>query len=265
VSGPAEAGHYVRKDFATGFLYKPATAYRLRRNNNTDTPLPPEVPAARNPPDGAIVDYVLAADAPGPVTLEILTATGKRVRRYSSADPPEQIDEKELNVPAYWARPPQMLRTTKGMHRFVWDLRYPAPGAVQRDLPISAVYRDTPREPLGVLAVPGVYTVKLSVDGHTFTRQLTLKMDPRATITPLGLSRQYALASRIADMMSRTYAAVKNPGRERPDSSLQSKLTALNNDLATAYEVVEGADRAPTAQALRTVNELERRLAALLK
>jgi photosystem II stability/assembly factor-like uncharacterized protein len=247
------------------FLYKPQAAYRLRRNNNTDTPLPPEVPAARNPPDGAIVDYVLAADAPGPVTLEILTATGKRVRRYSSADPPEQIDETELNVPAYWARPPQMLRTTKGMHRFVWDLRYPAPGAVQRDLPISAVYRDTPREPLGVLAVPGVYTVKLSVDGQTFTRQLTLKMDPRATITPLGLSRQYALASRIADMMSRTYAAVKNPGRERPDSSLQSKLTALNNDLATAYEVVEGADRAPTAQALRTVNELERRLAALLK
>ena len=81
---------------------------------------------------------------PGPVTLEVLTAGGTLVRRFSSADHAEPIDDGAFNVPMYWARPPQLLSASKGMHRFVWDLRYPAPGAVQRDFPISAVPGDTP-------------------------------------------------------------------------------------------------------------------------
>jgi hypothetical protein len=244
------------------FLYKPQTAFRLRRNNNTDTPLPPEVSAGKNPPDGAIIDYYLGADATGPVTLEILTAAGHVARRYASDDKPEPVDEKEINVPLYWARPPQILSATKGMHRFVWDLRYPAPGAVQKDFPISAIYGDTPREPLGVVAAPGTYTVKLTVNGHAYTQPLTLKMDPRARITPLGLSRQFTLATKIADMMNRTFAAI---GGQPPDSSLKANLTTLNNDLTTAYDVVEAADRPPTVQAERAVAALQQRLAKLLE
>ena len=243
-------------------LYKPQAAYRLRRNNNTDTPLPPEMPAARNPPDGAIIDYYLTADAAHPIALEIFTAGGKLVRRYASDDIPEPFDEKQVNVPTYWIRRPQTLRGTKGMHRFVWDLRHPTPGAVQYDYPISAIYHDTPREPLGVIARPGAYTVKLSVGGQSFTQPLTLKMDPRASVTTLGLAQQFALATRIADMMNRSVAAIHSP--QPPLPSLQSDLESLNNDLATAYDVVEGSDRAPTVQAVRAVAALERRLAKLL-
>jgi photosystem II stability/assembly factor-like uncharacterized protein len=245
------------------FLYKPQTAYRLRRNNNTDTPLPPEVPAARNPPDGAIIDYYVAADAAQPIALEIFAASGKLVRRYASDDKPEPFDEKQVNVPTYWIRPPQILSGAKGMHRFVWDLRYPTPGAVQYDYPISAIYRDTPREPLGVIARPGAYTVKLTVGGQSFTQPLTLRMDPRASITPLGLAQQFALATRIAEMMNRSVAAIHSP--QSPVPSRRSDLEVLNNDLATAYDVVEGSDRAPTVQAVRTVATLERRLAKLLR
>ena len=243
-------------------LYKPQAAYRLRRNNNTDTPLPPEMPAARNPPDGAIIDYYLTADAAHPIALEIFTAGGKLVRRYASDDIPEPFDEKQVNVPTYWIRRPQTLRGTKGMHRFMWDLRHPTPGAVQYDYPISAIYHDTPREPLGVIARPGVYTVKLTVGGQSFTQPLTLKMDPRASVTTLGLAQQFALATRIADMMNRSVAAIHSP--QPPLPSLQSDLESLNNDLATAYDVVEGSDRAPTVQAVRAVAALERRLAKLL-
>jgi len=254
----------VRRATLSGspMLFKPQIAYRLRRNNNTDTPLPPEVAAGKNPPDGAIVDYYLGADATGPVTLEILTAAGRVARRYSSDDTPEPVDEKEINVPLYWARPPQILSATKGMHRFVWDFRYAAPGAVQRDFPISAIHGDTPREPLGVLAVPGVYTVRMTVNGWIFTRRLTLKMDPRATITPLGLRQQFALGTSIADMMNRTFAAIA--GAQPSASSLKANLTTLNNDLATAYDVVEGTDRAPTVQAVRAVAALQQRLTKLL-
>jgi hypothetical protein len=48
-----------------------------------------------------------------------------------------------------------------------------------------------------------------------------------------------------------------------PDAS--PELIALNNDLATAYDVVEGADRAPTTQATKAVAHLQQRLEALLK
>jgi len=243
-------------------LFKPAVAYRLRRNQNTDTPLPPEVPAGQNPPDGAMIDYYLAADAPGPVTLEITSASHNVVRRYSSADPPEPYDEKSINVPMYWARPPRTLAAAKGMHRFVWDLRYPRPGAVQRDFPISAIIHDTPLEPLGVLAVPGTYTVTLTVDGKTFTQPISVKMDPRATITPLGLTQQFTLATKLVDLMDKTYAAAislePQAARRRED------LEALNGDLATAYDAVEGSDRAPTAQATRAVTALEQRARRLL-
>ncbi|HXI29578.1 MAG TPA: hypothetical protein VNG89_14165, partial [Vicinamibacterales bacterium] len=227
-------------------LFRPAVAYRLRRNQSTDTPLPPEVPAAQNPPDGAVIDYYLAADARGPVTLEILRSaspSGERslVRRYSSDDRAEPYDEKAIDVPMYWARPLRTLPATRGMHRFVWDLRYPRPGVVHRDFPISAIYRDTPLEPLGVLALPATYTVKLTVDGSTFTQPLTVKMDPRAAITPVGLSQQFALATTIADLMNRTFAAI---GRQPAGGAQQSAaaqadkdLEAVNTDLATAFDV----------------------------
>ena len=218
---------------------------------------------ATNPPDGAIIDYYLPADASGPVTLEIFSGERKPVRRYSSDDKPEPYDEKEINVPMYWARPLDALAASKGAHRFVWNLRYPTPGAVNRDFPISATYRDTPLEPLGVLAVPGAYTVKLTVNGATLTQPLTLKMDPRASITPPGLQQQFTLATKIADMMNRTYSAIN------PQSAVRSPqydaLVSLNGDLATAYDVVEAADRAPTTQAVRAVAELQKRFVKLLK
>src|SRR5437868_7233361 len=69
-------------------VFKPAAAYRVRRSTNTDTPIPPDEPLAENPPHGALIDYFLAHDASSPVTLEILDAQGKVVRRYSSDDPP---------------------------------------------------------------------------------------------------------------------------------------------------------------------------------
>src|SRR4051794_2937659 len=252
-------------------LFRPQTAYRLRRDNGPDTPLPPEFPAGQNPPDGAIIDYYLAGDANGPITLEIFKGTAL-VRRYASTDLPQPLDDKAFNVPMHWARPPQILSAAKGMHRYVWDLRYPAPGAVQRDFPISAIPGDTPVEPLGVMAVPGAYVVKLTVAGRTYSQPLTLKMDPRASITALGLTQQFTLATKIAGMMNRTFTAISaspsagsSTSTQQPAPSSQSDLLALNADLATAYDVIEGADRAPTTQALKAVTQLEQRVNALLK
>jgi photosystem II stability/assembly factor-like uncharacterized protein len=72
------------------FLFRPGTAWRFRWNKNTDTPSPPDEPAAPNPPDGVVITYLLGSAVPGPVTLEFIeTTTSTVLRRYSSDDPVE--------------------------------------------------------------------------------------------------------------------------------------------------------------------------------
>ena len=68
-------------------LYKPETAVRVDNDVFLGSPLPPEEPVAKNPPDGAIVDYYLPSAAKM-VELEITDSTGKLVRHFSS--PPKK-------------------------------------------------------------------------------------------------------------------------------------------------------------------------------
>ena len=188
-------------------LFAPQVAYRVKRNVNTDTPLPPEEPVGQNPPDGAIIDYYLPTDARGPVTLEIYDNKNQLVRRYSSTDKGVPIDEKPFQVPAYWFRPPQLLSTGAGLQRFVWDLMYSPPPAFSHGFPISAIYKDTPLYPQGPLVVPGTYTVKLTVNGKTSTQPLTVKMDPRVKTGAPGLTQQFDLSYEAYKGMEQSFQA----------------------------------------------------------
>ncbi len=263
------------------FLYRPAGAVRVRWNENTDTPLPIDEPVGQNPPDGAIIDYYLPRAAGGPVALEILDRSGTVVRRFSSADTVPPSDS-GLNIPSWWIRPAHVLGTGAGMHRFVWDLHYPPPAALRHEYPIAAVYHDTPREPRGPWVLPGRYTVRLTVDGHTHTRALSVTMDPRVAGAPRALDRQLALALRVVDALRRdstalaTLRALRGElGRARgqagaagPAAVLDSLerqaaaldggdagLTRLSGRLVELYGVIEGADVEPTAQAAAAVRD----------
>ncbi len=232
------------------FLYAPQTAIRVRRSRWTDTPLPPEEPAGRNPPDGAILDYVLAVKPAAPVTLEILDDKGALVRRFSSDDAPEPLVD-PLVVAPYWVRPPRILPAAPGMHRFVWDLRFPPPRTNQHEYPISAIPGDTPKEPLGPFVLPGAYTVKLTVDGTSFTRSLTVKLDPRVRMSPADLAAQLALLNRLSAALERVASepAPREAEAKKKRGSLEDKLVRL-------WGIIEGADEAPTAQAAAAVDEL---------
>ena len=164
---------------STAHLFAPRVTYRLPRNTNTDTPLPPEEPAGQNPPDGAILYYWLKSAPEGPVTLDIENSAGKRVVHFASTDQPRPIPA-GLNVPAYWLRPFQPLATEPGMHRFVWDLHGPPQtgGGRGGQPPISAIVHDTPWGQ-GEWMPPGDYTVILTVNGQRYTQQLIVKPDPR--------------------------------------------------------------------------------------
>ena len=170
----------LRQMTAETNLYAPRPTIRYARNQNTDTPLPPEEPAGKNPPDGAIIYYNLKSAATGAVVLDILDSTGKVLSRFESTDQPPPADPL-LNVPTYWIRPFARPQTGAGMHRFVWDLHAaPAGGGRRRggEYPISAIYQDTPGTQ-GEWMPPGSYLVKLTVDGRTYTQPLTVKPDPR--------------------------------------------------------------------------------------
>jgi len=123
-------------------LFAPAQAYRVRRDSWTDTPLPPDEPAGTNPPDGAIIDYTLPAGVSGPLTIEILDSSGRRVRTFASTDREEPLYP-DMNVPAYWVRPTAIPAATAGDHRFVWDLHEAPPQSVDHGFPISAVVHAT--------------------------------------------------------------------------------------------------------------------------
>jgi len=248
----------------SAFLFQPAIAYRVRWNANTDTPLPPDEPAGQNPPDGALIDFHLAT-AVGAVALEIRDARGRLVRRFSSADT-VPVDS-GLNIPDYWIRPPQRLSTAAGMHRFVWDLHYPAPPALTHNYPISAIYMDTWREPRGPVALPGRYELRLTVDGRTITQPLTIRMDPRVRTTPLALARQFAAASRLAAAMGRSYDALQAMRALHLGSvtdSLERAARGLNGQLAGLLDLIDGVDAAPSTQAVPAVATLEARLARLV-
>jgi len=280
---------------AETFLFKPKLTYRFRRNKNTDTPLPPEEPAGKNPPDGAIINYRLASDARAPVVLEILNGSGGVVRSFSSADSVEPV-EADLNVPTYWLRPPQPLASTAGTHRFVWDLHYPPPRVPGYEYPISAIYGDTPRHPLGPAVLPGGYTVRLTVSGRTYSQPLTIKMDPRAPITDAGLRLQHDIGVRMNNAISRDFAALGEVRRQRsllkirregakagevadsltaldsvlaaiesgPRTGTAENLARLNGELAGVLDAVEGADMDPTTQVVAAAAELERSLDSVL-
>jgi hypothetical protein len=285
------------------YLFKPAAAYRVRRSTNPDTPIPPDEPAGENPPDGAILDYFLAQPAAGPVTLEIVDAQGRVVRHYSSTDKPE-VSQTELEkqlIPLYWIRMQKILSAGAGMHRWVWDLHYPAPNTSQHEYPISAVPNDTPRSPLGPLALPGEYTVRLTLHGHTSTAPLTVKMDPRVNTTPAGSEEQFNLEMRLASEMTAGTEAVTEAHsvldqlhklENQPKGRLAESIKALDQKakailegskptvagvaqeptlsntsaaVGTLYGAIGQADAAPTAAQITAVANSERDLSAVMK
>lgn len=247
-------------------LFAPQKAIRWRWSRNADTPLPPEEPVGQNPPDGAIMDYIVGAAVTGPVTLEIYDSQNKLVRKYSSEDKPDVTEaelEKDLNIPTYWVRMPRILPASPGMHRFVWDLRYEPPKALTHDYAFTAIYKDTPRIPRGPLVVPGEYTAKLSVGAESYSQRLTVVMDPRIKTPAAGLQQQLALSLKLSEMMSRSYGRVIKVRAEKGPKDVETKLSALNADLAHVLDVIQGSDNAPTSQAVAAVAELEKQLSQL--
>lgn len=261
---------------ANAWLFAPAQAYRVDNDSFLGTPLPPEEPQAKNPPDGAIIDYFLKAPATK-ATLDILDSNNRIVRHYSSGTkPPGHL---VLPIAERWFPEPILLETSAGAHRFVWDLRAASSGASDAE-----DESDEATAPKGPRVVPGTYTAKLTIDGQGFTQKFEVKMDPRSSATSSELAEQYNTGQQMfaTTMQSRKavaeIASVKkqleaahtssnaNPEllarvsafeaalakiTETDKATKQLGLDSANSGLAAALKVVEGGDRAVPSQTMQ--------------
>jgi photosystem II stability/assembly factor-like uncharacterized protein len=209
------------------YLFKPETAVRIRFAGNDPTPWPPELPAGENPPPGALIDYYLAADA-SHVTLDILDAAHHVLRSYTSdetamnPDPardPMKYNEickatptaPDCSLPLYWPAPSVALSAAHGMHRWSWDMHYDPIGAGGGGRGGGGAGGAVPHRTYPGVASPwvppGAYSVRLTVDGKSYTQPITVRLDPRIRTPALALTQLSSLTREMYDNARRTREA----------------------------------------------------------
>jgi photosystem II stability/assembly factor-like uncharacterized protein len=210
------------------YLFHPAAAVRIDNDVFIGSPLPPEEPTGKNPPDGAIIDYYLK---PGvkEVKLEVFDANHQLVRHFSSNAAPPHARHPSM-IAERWFPKPQLLEATPGMHRFIWNLTWAGDGVSDPD-------DDDTRAPLGPRIIAGMYEVRLTVDGKAHTAPLKVTMDPRTSATPATLAVRFQTGKEIllASLQSRKALAEINSVQEQMDTI--SKLIPADNS-ALKGEVV---------------------------
>ena len=184
------------------YLFKPGDALSLQQGGQNGTPLPHEEPQELNPPGGVLVDYWLKS-APGtPVKLELIDSTGT-VRACAASDTPvKPVDTEAINVQAIWEEPALPPSAEPGMHRAALNVAAQRGGGGGFGRPAAPPPHDACSPPAGSEAArpargqaaagqggpgqrrveilaPGDYTVKLTVDGKTYTQPVKVKPDPR--------------------------------------------------------------------------------------
>lgn len=240
---------------SSAYLFKPAVAYRTRPGSDEGTPLPPDEAQLPNPPNGAPIDYYVGS-ANTPVVISITDAAGNVVRQWSSTDKPVTVNPKSLDIPMYWIVPQSPPSAQRGAHRWIWDLHYGGTGA--------RGHRGG-----GPLAPPGTYTVRLQVNGKTYTQALALRRDPTYPASDADLNAQFKLAEQIETEVHAISSALaqakklvaRHPqlralvGQEpptTPDDSVGkpaqdfNSLRYIGDALQGLQGAVEGADARPT-------------------
>jgi photosystem II stability/assembly factor-like uncharacterized protein len=276
-------------------LFAPAPAVRLRPEPFAGTPFPKDEPAAPNPPFGAYIDYAIASEPTGAITLVVKSSDGREVRTYSSTDKPSQPDPKVAGFAPEWVDPPTALMATTGLHRFVWPQHFSAPPPLAGGNAFAN----------GVWAPPGRYTIELTVDGKTLTQPLDVLPDPRVKIPAAAYAEQFRVAKRIeaarvrvaeASGAARQLQKAVTTRRASSDANVravldafQERLTAVSGDVpatnpsSTSWMpprqaslgflsasldaldlAVEGADAAPSPDAITGLAKIEAMIPAAL-
>ena len=234
-------------------LFSPGNAIRTRRNVGSNTPFPPEVPHALNPRDGVALSYALTSSPAGEISLDVLDAAGQPIRHLSSAPIIPVSEAARPPHPNFWVETPSPLTKSTGMNRAYWDLRYDAPPAVAHSYEINANPGLTPPSPEGLLAPPGIYTFRLTVNGQSFSTRASVIHDPSSPATVADIAAQHGLLLKINEGMRTTWdgnqratalraAVLKAVGPTAPPD-VATAAAAVNTELDILADAVRGGGR----------------------
>jgi hypothetical protein len=217
------------------YLFAPRDAYRLRYGRGGGSwgrsPGDPEYL-----PPGAVIDYYLATERAGEITLEILDESGNLIRGHSSEAPgetmvlPEEPGMREFRLERVGT---PRLENGAGMHRFIWDLRHA--GAWSENVERSGKQ--------GPHAVPGTYQARLTVAGRSQRQRFTLKADPRVVadgVTQQEMARQLALSIEVRDALSEARMAVYRINNARENLEQGLPIDRQLSDLLAKLETADG-------------------------
>jgi photosystem II stability/assembly factor-like uncharacterized protein len=169
-----------------------------------------------NPPFGASIYYYLKEKPKGELKIEIADALGKVVRTLSSV-PREPDYSSEDDDPEEFKK--AALATSPGVQLAVWNLAWEGATKIKRGK------IDTGDPSTGPRAVPGSYTVRLTVDGQTLSSPLKVVPDPRGSLPQADLEAQLTFALRVRDDISKLTGLVNQVRSVR--DQLQARIKAL--------------------------------------
>ena len=179
-----------------------------------------------------------APDDPGELKLEIYDAQGTLVRTLSSVAKPNRFRKDDPDEPEEPNEP--ALTKLQGINRAQWDLRHE--GAMRPGL--AKIDAGDPDK--GPLVLPGVYTLKLTVAGRSYTTQGEVAADPRSAATAQDLQANYVFALETGaalDRLVRDIEAVRAIRAQADDIATRTaKLPAAKSLHATALSLVERTD-----------------------
>ena len=203
------------------------------------------------------------------LTLEILDSTGQVVRTFNGAAPSaagrggrgaggvtgargatgaagaaadaagaEQPPADEEEGGGRGRGGPPTASMAAGVSRFTWDLQY-APVTPFQGMVLWGATTNGPT------ALPGVYQVRLTVDGRAMTQPITVKKHPFFSVSDADLREQFELASRIRDKVNEANDAIiqirriKLQLKDRIDKSNSADVKAIAEQFAKEMQEVE--------------------------
>jgi hypothetical protein len=218
-------------------LFAPRAAHRFRLDSRWDQNREGQVDNAKL---GLQITYWLKneiKDNPGepahPIKLEILDAQGQVVRTLSSVIKPNRYSPDDADDPEDEAK--AELTTDAGLNRVSWDLRYESARRLEKTKIFPSKPDDAP------LVLPGQYTLKLTVDGKTYTSAGTVLADPRSPVTPEQLQKNVEFSRRAQAALDRLADDIDEVRAIRAQTQdLRSRTAELPNakELQAAAEVV---------------------------
>lgn len=184
--------------FGEPTLFQPGDVYRMPGGAG---PARGAGPVGQNPAAGVAVYYNLKSKPAGEVTLEFLDPVGAPVKKFSTKDmpPPSAAGAEEGEGPRGGGF--VKLPAEAGLNRFVWDMRYTDASTFTGLIMWAGTVR-------GPLAVPGTYTVRLTVDGKPETQAFAIKQDPRLKFAASDYAEQLKLGLQIRDKLGEINEAV---------------------------------------------------------